>query len=106
MDPTLVAVEEVCRRSSEGLSTDQRERLRQLLTEFKDSFAWSEQDVGYTHLMQHKIDTGDARPVKIWPHRIALARQEAADRAVEEMEQAGFIEPSNSPVVGPCGDGP
>ena len=40
VDPTLVAVE-VCRRSSEGLSTDQRERLRQLLTDFKDGFAWS-----------------------------------------------------------------
>ena len=76
-------MEEVCQRSSVGLSTDQREQLRQLLTKFKDSFVWSEQDVGYTHLMQHEIDTGDARPVKIRPRRIALARQETADMAVE-----------------------
>ncbi|KAJ8016400.1 hypothetical protein DPEC_G00006830 [Dallia pectoralis] len=100
-DPSLTGVKDICRKNSEGLSSEQREQLEQLLVEFKDSFAWDEEGVGCTHLVQHEIDTGDARPIKTRPRRIPLARQEAADRAVEEMEKAGFIEPSNSPWSAP-----
>ena len=100
-DSMLAAAEEVVRRNSEGLNVEQREQLRYLLMEFKDYFAWGEHDVGLTHLVQHDIETGSARPVKIRPRRIPLARQEAADKAVEEMEKAGFIEPFNSPWSAP-----
>ncbi|KAJ7992703.1 hypothetical protein DPEC_G00281430 [Dallia pectoralis] len=99
--PLPGGVKDICRKNSEGLSSEQREQLEQLLVEFKDSFAWDEQGVGCTHLVQHEIDTGDAQPIKTRPRRIPLAQQEAADRAVEEMEQAGFIEPSNSPWSAP-----
>ena len=35
------------------------------------------------------------------PRRIPLARQEAADKAVLEMQRADFIEPSDSPWAVP-----
>ena len=73
----------------------------QLLFEFRDSFALSEEEVGQTHLVQHEIDTGDARHIKMLPRRIPLARQEAAAKAVWEMQRADFIEPSDSPWVAP-----
>ena len=38
---------------------------------------------------------------KMQPRRIPLARQEAADKAVLEMQQTGFIEPSDSPWAAP-----
>ena len=56
-----------------------------------------ESDVGQTHLVQHEIDTRDARPIRMRPRRLPLARQEAADQALWEMQQAGLIEPSDSP---------
>lgn len=35
-------------------------------------------EVGLTLLVQHKIDTGDAKPIKMCTHRLSLAHQEAA----------------------------
>ncbi|KAJ8006485.1 hypothetical protein DPEC_G00107740 [Dallia pectoralis] len=73
--PLPDGVKDICRKNSEGLSSEQREQLEQLLVEFKDSFAWDEEGVGCTHLVQHEIDTGDARPIKTrpgashWPDR-------------------------------------
>ncbi|XP_064827230.1 uncharacterized protein LOC135543829 [Oncorhynchus masou masou] len=45
--------------------------------------------------------TRDARPIKMCPRRIPLARQEAAYKAVLEMQRAEFIEPSDSPWAVP-----
>ena len=93
----LAAVKEVWERSSVNLEPDQREELWQLLVEFKDIFALSEEEVGLTHLVQHEIDTGDAQPIKTRPRRLPLAHQSAADDAIDEMLEAGIIEPSDSP---------
>ncbi|XP_030595635.1 uncharacterized protein K02A2.6-like, partial [Archocentrus centrarchus] len=67
------------------------------LLDFKDIFALTECDVGLTHLVEHVIDTGDARPVKMRPRRLPLAHQEAADQELREMLKMGIIEPSESP---------
>ncbi|KAM9413938.1 uncharacterized protein ACWYII_025522 [Salvelinus alpinus] len=98
---TLSAVREIWGRNCVGLDPEQQERLWQLLFEVRDSFLLSEEEVGQTHLVQHEIDTGDARLIKMRPRRIPLARQEAADKAVLEMQQADFIEPSDSPWAAP-----
>uniref|UniRef100_A0A8C8DY55 ribonuclease H n=1 Tax=Oryzias sinensis TaxID=183150 RepID=A0A8C8DY55_9TELE len=57
----------------------------------------SDEEVGRTELVQHEIDTGDARPIKCRPRRLPLARQQACDEAVTKMLQADIIEPSDSP---------
>ncbi|KAI3357066.1 hypothetical protein L3Q82_015453 [Scortum barcoo] len=54
----LAAVREVWKRSSDNLELRQQEELWQLLWEFKDIFALTEEEVGLTHLVQHEIDTG------------------------------------------------
>jgi hypothetical protein len=41
-----------------------KESLRRLLVEYKDVFSVSEGDLGKTMVCEHKIDTGDARPVR------------------------------------------
>ena len=91
------AVKEVWKRSCDNLEPEQREELWRVLWEFKDIFALTEEEVGLTHLGQHEIDTGDARPVKTRPRRLPLAHQTAADSAIDEMLSAGIIEPSDSP---------
>jgi len=97
VDGTLIAVREVWSKNCGDLHPQQQEQLWQLLLEFRGSFAKSEDEVGQTHLVQHEIDTGDARPIKCRPRRLPLARQQACDEAVESMLQAGVIEPSDSP---------
>ena len=62
-----------------------------MLLEFQDNFAMKEDEVGHTHLGLHKIDTGDAWPIKCRPRRLPLACQEACDQAVKDMLQATLL---------------
>ena len=48
-------------------------------------------------MVEHRIDTGEARPVKERPRRHPLCNQEEIMRQVEELKQRGVIEPSDSP---------
>lgn len=67
-----------------------------MLLEFKDCFSLSDDDVGQTNLIEHDIDTGDALPIRTRPRRLPLAKQAAADKALQEMQRAGLIKPSTS----------
>uniref|UniRef100_A0A669C557 Gypsy retrotransposon integrase-like protein 1 n=1 Tax=Oreochromis niloticus TaxID=8128 RepID=A0A669C557_ORENI len=55
-----------------------------------------------TSLVQHDIDTGDARPIRLRPRRLPLAKRAAAEQKIKEMAEAGIIEPSNSPWAAPA----
>lgn len=94
----LAVMREVWRRSCHNLAPAQQEALWQVLLECQDIFALTEEEVGLTDLVQHDIDTGDARPIKTRPRRLPLAHQAAADSAIEEMLRTGIIEPSDSPL--------
>ncbi|CAG2225718.1 unnamed protein product [Mytilus edulis] len=52
-------------------------------------------------MIQHKINTGNAAPVKQNPRRLPVAMQEEADRELSRMLDAGVIEPSMSPWAAP-----
>ena len=52
-------------------------------------------------LVEHDIDTGDARPIKQSPRRPPLAAREAEDDILEEMLATGVIEPSTSSWASP-----
>jgi hypothetical protein len=43
-------------------------------------FSKSSLDIGYTELIQHGINTGNAPPIKLKPDRIPLAKREAAKK--------------------------
>ena len=81
--------------SQEGLNTEQQDRLWNL------RFATGPNDVGQTHLVQHFNKTGDAQPIRQWPRRLPKSRQAAADQMIQEMRDAGIIEPSESLWVSP-----
>lgn len=53
--------------------------------------------------MKHKVDTGDHQPVRQPVRRLTWARQEEADRKLDEMLEKGVAEPSqslwSSPIV-------
>ncbi|KAI4896946.1 hypothetical protein NFI96_002744 [Prochilodus magdalenae] len=59
------------------------------------------EDCTHTDLMQHQIDTGTAAPIWLSPHRLPLAKRQAAEQKLKEMVEAGVIEPANSPWAGP-----
>ena len=63
--------------SSRELSEEQTLQLKNLLIRHSDAFAKSKNDLGCYDLIEHTIDTGDARPFKHNPRRLLLAKREA-----------------------------
>ena len=92
---TAEAVNALWLRSGVGLEVQQSRRLRLLLEEYGDIFAARDEDCRRTGLVQHDIDTGSARPIRLRPHQLALAKRQAAEVKVCEMAAGGVIEPSS-----------
>ena len=79
------------------LTESQRKDVRQLLQENEAIFSKGEYDIGRTHLVEYKIDTGDHRPIRQPLRRHPFQHLEAIDRHVDEMKKHGIIEPAASP---------
>lgn len=77
----------------EQLTSEQQHELQGLLKEFADVM---QNQPGRTDVAEHTIDTGAARPVKLPPYRLPHAHRETVQREIEEMLEAGIIEPSQS----------
>ena len=82
----------------EQLTEQERTELDQLLDEFIDVL---QSQPGRTSLVEHRIDTGNARPVKLPPYRIPHAYRESASKELQEMLDTGIIEPSRSAWASP-----
>ena len=94
-------LKELFRECSEFLVGSEAEEARKILQQFQHVFSAGPSDLGRTQLAKHKIDTGDARPVRIPPRRIPLSKQKDAARCVEDMKRQQIIVPSNSPWSAP-----
>ena len=94
-------LEELYQASIDGLTRAQQTQVCNLLSEFPDVFSQGPQDLGRTDLVQHRIDTRDASPIRQPPRRLPLAKQQDASKAVEDMEKDGVIESSSSPWASP-----
>ncbi|CAG2219651.1 unnamed protein product [Mytilus edulis] len=57
-------------------------------------FSKSPSDIGHTELVNHKINTGNAKPIKLKPYRLPLAKREVAEKEIQDMASRGIIEPS------------
>ncbi|XP_048587367.1 uncharacterized protein LOC125570179 [Nematostella vectensis] len=57
--------------------------------------------VGYTDIVQHTINTGDARPIRQPPYRTSPANRAEISRQTEQMLEQGIISPSVSPWAAP-----
>ena len=55
-------------RSRVNLDEGQSVELAQFLIEFADVFAKDDTDLGCFSAIQHRIDTGDSKPIRQWMH--------------------------------------
>ena len=94
-------LEDLATRSTTHLSEVQTMATHQLLAQYADVFSSSDLDLGRTSLVKHAIHTRDSPPIKQPPRRVALAKREEMQRAVQEMAAAGLIERSDSPWCSP-----
>ena len=58
-------------------------------------------DLGHTDLVRHKVNTGNAAPIRQPPRRLPSLKTDEAHKAVTEMLEQGLIEPSTSPWASP-----
>ena len=80
---------------------DEKDAVAKLLCKYQDVFSKDEYDLGLTHLTEHVIDTGDARPVKQPPRRVPLAYAGEDKKALEKLLKQGSVRPSTSPWASP-----
>ena len=81
-----------------SLRGEEREKLRNLLSEFSDVF---DESLGHTNILAHEIDTGNNTPIKQHPHRSLYAHREESERQINEMLEKGIICESTSPWSSP-----
>ncbi|XP_061173678.1 uncharacterized protein LOC133182850 [Saccostrea echinata] len=87
-------------KSNELDEKSQRD-LFKLLFDFQDTFSKNDLDLGLTHINEHAIDTGNARPIELPPRRVPIAYAEAELKTITDMEKEGIIRKSNSPWASP-----
>jgi hypothetical protein len=79
------------------LTQEERTVLKPVLVKYRRTFYVEEfNDTRGTDLVQHEIETGDAKPIRRPPYRVPYALRDKLDRQVKTMLEKGIIEPSAS----------
>ena len=64
---------ELYKGSAEGKPGDEKRIIHWLLLKYQGVFSQNENDLGWTNLVEHTIDTGDAKPIKQPSHHLPMA---------------------------------
>ncbi len=83
------------------LTEEQSKQIRMFVARYQDVFENASQPKGRTNVVRHRIDTGNARPIRQIPRRLPLAKRAEADQIIQDMERDRVIEPSSSPWCSP-----
>lgn len=105
MDTTNSAqmISELGIKINDNLCQTQRDKLIQLLIRNRNVFAKDLSELGKTNLHYHRIDTGDAAPVRSAPYRQTPELRKETEKQIQQMIDSNIIEPStsqwSSPIV-------
>ena len=83
--------------NQEALRPDQVQALKELLDEFSSIFTMDLKNKPRCKIAKHKINTGDANPIRCRPYRYSPQGQQFLDEEVKKMLDADIIRPSDSP---------
>ena len=88
-------------QSITNLEKEEQLKVLEALLRYQDVFTRSDSDLGRTSQVKHKIETGDARPIRQKPRRIPIHMHDEVDKIMGNMIEQGIIEPSCSPCQSP-----
>lgn len=83
------------------LSDKEKELATQFIQEEAAAFAMEGNPTGRTSVIQHRINTENAAPIRQAPRRLPLAKQEEVSKLLKDMLDEGVIEESTSPWSSP-----
>ena len=69
-------------RSSTKLTESEKNKFTELLIKYQDAFSKSATDIGFTDLVQHKINTGTALPIRQPIRRLPFGKRETEKEEV------------------------
>ncbi len=81
-----------------SLNNKQKSKLTELLETFRGLF---DGHLGHTSLIEHEINSGDAKPVHLAPYRTSPAKKELIESQIKDMLREGIIEPASGPWAAP-----
>ncbi len=79
------------------LTETQTERLVELIKRYIKRFAFRPDQIGRTTLLEHEINTGNAKPVRRGPYKCSIAEREIIQNQVKEYIEMGIMSPTRSP---------
>ena len=80
--------------SSTNLTEEQKVQLQSLLSEYRDIFALTPEELGRTGLVKHRIDTGDHPPLRQRPYRVAEHQRGIVEEHITDILNRGIIQPT------------
>ena len=83
------------------ITTDIRQKFKELCDEYGEAFSKNNEDIGRTKLVKMDIDTGDSPPVSSRPYTLPLKHYKWVQREIESLEWAGVITKSMSKWASP-----
>ena len=83
------------------ITTDIRQKFKELCDEYGEAFSKNNKDIGRTKLVKMDIDTGDSPLVSSRLYTLPLKHYEWAQREIESLEHAGVITKSMSKWASP-----
>lgn len=86
---------------TENLDQTERESIMKVLNKFRKVFAFNDNELGRTNLVDHSIDTGDSKPIHLRPYRIPHSQRKLLESQIETMCANGIVRPSKSPYSAP-----
>ena len=78
------------------ITTDIRQKFKELCDEYGEAFSKNNEDIGRTKLVKMDTDTGDSPLVSSRPYTLPLKHYEWVQREIESLERAGVITKSMS----------
>ena len=76
-------------------------QIHSLLLKHERVFSKDDYDLGHTNLVEHTIDTGNAKPIKEPPRWVPMAFAGEEHKVLEKLHAQGAISPSTSPWSSP-----
>ena len=84
-----------------NITTDIRQKFKELFEEYGEAFSKNNEDIGRTKLVKMDIDTVDSLLVSSRPYTLPLKHYEWVQREIESLEHAGVITKSMSKWASP-----
>jgi len=89
-------IDKLITKLPEDMTNKQRKRVKALLFHYQSIILTRENDIGWTNLVEHRIDTGEHQPIRQALRRHPFRHLDWIDNEVNEMVRHGIVKPAAS----------